>query len=272
MGRKLSDKSGAALVLALMFFLLCACVGVMVVTAASANAGKAAKMREEEQAYLAVKAAANSFAELMRESPLTVGYTQERIYYYEPGGVATDGSVISANEQTDWGALKSSFVCDFAPNSPMEALFGVDIRNLYLHKTKLKDGTGDPVLTMVLGGSGGTPGPSTDPAVALKDTRYELELEVEGSPQVPTVLLTLEIDQGGDGTDNNLYEATITAKTASGSHVVTLYASAKLEAKSAAKPPSRSPWGMRGGYKEITATVYTLDISWPDWEVKGGED
>lgn len=269
MGRKLNNKSGAALVLALMFFLLCACVGVMVVTAASANAGKAAKMREEEQAYLAVKAAANSFAELMRESTVTVGYTEEKIENHTPGGIAPDGTPIPSHDSTQWGALKSSFASDFAPNSPMEALFGDDIRNLYLHNTKLDNGAGQPVLSMVLGGSGGTPGPSTDPAVALKDTRYELELEVEGSPQVPTVLLTLEIDQGGVGTDNNLYEATITARTASGSHVVTLYSGAKLEPGSESKPPITTPVGDKGAYKRVTATVYTLKISWQDWEVKG---
>lgn len=269
MGRKLKERSGAALVLALMFFLLCACVGVMVVTAASANAGKAAKMREEEQAYLAVKAAANAYAELMWESPLTVGYTEEKIYYFEPGGTATDGTVISPYNRTDWGALRSSFTNEFAPGSRMESLFGKDLRNLYLHNTRLNNGLGDPLLDMVLGGSGGTPGPLTDPDVALKDTRYELEVEVEGNPQVPTVKLTLEINQG-DSTGSNLYEATITARTASGSHQITLYSGATLEENNVENPSVSSPWGDRGGYKEITPTVHTVKISWQNWQVKRG--
>lgn len=268
MGRKLKERSGAALVLALMFFLLCACVGVMVVTAASANAGKAAKMREEEQAYLAVKAAANAYAELMRDSPLTVGYTEEKIYCFEPGGTATDGTPIPHNESTDWGALKTSFINEFAPGGQMESLFGNDLRNLYLHNTRLNNGSGQPILDMVLGGSGGTPGPSTDPAVALRDTRYELELEVEGNSQVPTVKLTLEINQG-DSTGSNLYEATITARTASGSHQITLYSGATLEENNVENPSVSSPWGT-GGYKEITPTVYTVKISWQNWQVKRG--
>lgn len=269
MGRKLKERSGAALVLALMFFLLCACVGVMVVTAASANAGKAAKMREEEQAYLAVKAAANAYAELMRESPLTVGYTEEKIVYFEPGGTATDGTTIPPYNSTERGALKTSFTNEFAPGSRMESLFGDDLRNLYLHNTRLDNGTGQPILNMVLGGSGGTPGPLTDPAVALKDTRYELELEVEGNPQVPTVKLTLEIDQG-DSTGGNLYEATITAQTASGSHQITLYSGATLEESNVENRTVRSSWGRPGGYKEITPTVYTVKITWQNWQVKGG--
>lgn len=58
---------GAAMVYALMFFLMCALVGSIVVTAAFANTGKLRETREEQQEYLAVRSAAQLVADMMSD-------------------------------------------------------------------------------------------------------------------------------------------------------------------------------------------------------------
>lgn len=61
--RKLKDNSGASILLALLFFLLCALAGSVVLAAGSAAAGRMKDVNAKEQAYLSVISA----AELLRE-------------------------------------------------------------------------------------------------------------------------------------------------------------------------------------------------------------
>ena len=61
---KLKNNSGASMIIALLFFLICATVGISVLAAAKANAGRLLAQRENEQAYLTVRSA----AQLMRSS------------------------------------------------------------------------------------------------------------------------------------------------------------------------------------------------------------
>lgn len=60
---KLHSRTGASLLIALLFFLVAMTVGAVVLTAASANAGRIQKNRQEQQNYLAVASA----AELVKE-------------------------------------------------------------------------------------------------------------------------------------------------------------------------------------------------------------
>lgn len=61
--RKLRSQSGASMVLALIFFLLCVLVGGTVLTAASVSAGRTGRDRASYQQYLAVSSAAGLAAE-----------------------------------------------------------------------------------------------------------------------------------------------------------------------------------------------------------------
>lgn len=54
---KLRSESGASILLALLFFLLCAMVGASVLMAAASNAGKSRSSREEQQKYLTLSSA-----------------------------------------------------------------------------------------------------------------------------------------------------------------------------------------------------------------------
>ena len=56
-GRRISFPSGASILLALLFFLVCAMVGASVLMAAASNAGKSRSSREEQQKYLTLSSA-----------------------------------------------------------------------------------------------------------------------------------------------------------------------------------------------------------------------
>lgn len=56
--QKLKSKRGASIILALMFFLIAAVVGSIVLASASSNAGRLSHMRSEQQAYLTMSSAA----------------------------------------------------------------------------------------------------------------------------------------------------------------------------------------------------------------------
>lgn len=57
MREKLKSQSGASILMALLFFLLCAMVGASVLMAAASNAGKSRSNRQEQQKYLTLSSA-----------------------------------------------------------------------------------------------------------------------------------------------------------------------------------------------------------------------
>lgn len=56
--QKLNSKRGASLIIALLFMLICMTVGAVVLTAATANAGRSARIQAQQKDYLAVQSAA----------------------------------------------------------------------------------------------------------------------------------------------------------------------------------------------------------------------
>lgn len=260
MRNKLANKTGAALVLALLFFLLCACVGTMVVTAASANVGKTAQMREEEQRYQAVKAAANAMAQLMEESPYTAVYTEyykkETIKYDAPNG-ATGTRV----EETT-AAIKASILnSSFPSGSKMTGLLENSVRNIYLKNTKLSNSK--ELLKNVSESGGGLVGAWEDTEVTdLGPDKYEWKIKAVG---LPDVLLTLQINKGSSDSADNLYEATITATDEHNNHVVVLCAPASI-AMEKTKVIDQGTGNV--GDPRIVETKHETKISWVDWTVK----
>lgn len=71
--KKLNSKQGATIVLALLFFLICAVIGGIVLASASANAGRLSHIRQEQQAYLNL----GSAAKLIREEIAGTEFTHE---------------------------------------------------------------------------------------------------------------------------------------------------------------------------------------------------
>jgi len=73
--RKLHSTSGASLLIALLFFLICVTVGSLILTAASASSAKTKDRYSNEQHYLAVASAARLLKDRMGGYTYTVGRT-----------------------------------------------------------------------------------------------------------------------------------------------------------------------------------------------------
>lgn len=67
MRRKLKSQSGASILIALVFFLLCVTVGIVVLTAAASNTGQLTHVKDQRQAYLATASAARLIREEMEQ-------------------------------------------------------------------------------------------------------------------------------------------------------------------------------------------------------------
>lgn len=72
---KLCSESGASILLALLFFLLCAMVGASVLMAAASNAGKSRSNREEQQKYLTLSSALQLVCDELTAAEYTAKYT-----------------------------------------------------------------------------------------------------------------------------------------------------------------------------------------------------
>lgn len=74
--KKLKSASGASMLLALLFLFFCLTVGAVVLTAASASAGRTARNRQDQQNYLAVESAAMLLREDMEGTSYTASYQE----------------------------------------------------------------------------------------------------------------------------------------------------------------------------------------------------
>lgn len=77
--KKLRSQAGASLLIALLYFLAAMTAGAVVLTAASTNAGRLARNRQEQQDYLAVASAAMLVKEDFRGTAFTAGYQQTTV-------------------------------------------------------------------------------------------------------------------------------------------------------------------------------------------------
>ena len=76
LSKKLHNTSGASMLLALLFLFFCLTVGAVVLTAASASAGRTARNRQDQQNYLAVESAAMLLREDMEGTSFITSYEE----------------------------------------------------------------------------------------------------------------------------------------------------------------------------------------------------
>ncbi len=91
--QKLNSQRGASILIAMVFFLLCLTVGAVVLTAATANAGRLASRRQEEQNYLTVSSAARLLRDGLEGAKFEVVTTTVSS---PEGGETTTGPVFTA--------------------------------------------------------------------------------------------------------------------------------------------------------------------------------
>lgn len=68
---KLKSKRGVTIIMALVFFLIAAIIGSIVITAASASVGRLTHLRREQQAYLTVSSAAKLARDVIADTKFT---------------------------------------------------------------------------------------------------------------------------------------------------------------------------------------------------------
>ena len=74
--KKLRSNEGASLMVALLFFVMCATVGSIILAAATASSGRLANLRKEDQSYYAIASAADLFAETMENKKVMIQLNQ----------------------------------------------------------------------------------------------------------------------------------------------------------------------------------------------------
>lgn len=131
---KLNSTRGASLILALLFLLVCLSTGAVVLTAASANAGRQARNAAEQQAYLAVSSA----MELVKEeftggSPITFQgtyiATDTEIYHPEVTDPETGAVTTEAHTET----LPTAYSANGSlTRGSLLTAAGTDLNRLYL--------------------------------------------------------------------------------------------------------------------------------------------
>lgn len=92
MNLKLRSQTGASILLALVFLLICCLVGAVTLTAATVNAGKLNHLRQDQQDYMAVSSAIC----LVRDELQTVSFTVETTTVTGLGGSASSVSYASS--------------------------------------------------------------------------------------------------------------------------------------------------------------------------------
>lgn len=92
---KLKSQSGASILIALLFFLVCAMVGASVLMAAASNAGKSRSNREEEQKYLTLSSAMQLVCDELTAAEYTAQFNAlEREPVYKVGEIDDYGDPV----------------------------------------------------------------------------------------------------------------------------------------------------------------------------------
>lgn len=76
---KLKSDSGASLMAALLFFIMCATVGSIILAAATASSGRLAGLQRDEQAHYAVNSAASMFSEVIKDKKVMMRLTKTNV-------------------------------------------------------------------------------------------------------------------------------------------------------------------------------------------------
>ena len=103
LGKKLNSQSGASILLALLFLLVCMMVAASVLTAAVSNAGKARSGREEQQKYLTLSSAMTLVCDALNEAEYKGKYEYTKEEKKKPVTVTgPDGTETTTMEHDYW--------------------------------------------------------------------------------------------------------------------------------------------------------------------------
>lgn len=130
--KKLNSKSGVSMIVALVFFMVCAVVGGIVLTASSVSAGKTARDKQSQRSYLAVASAARLVMDDFADLRFNGAYS-----YVEQTVTTVNSSDVDGEAQTSTAVTSSSHYTDggtatgFAGTGKLLPVSGIDLSALY---------------------------------------------------------------------------------------------------------------------------------------------
>ncbi|MEG1577829.1 MAG: hypothetical protein RR336_03590 [Oscillospiraceae bacterium] len=233
--KKIRSASGSSMPLALLFLLFCLAVGGVVLTAASANAGRLARLKVEQQDYLAVQSAARLMRDDLQKLEFTGSYTETSVATttITPSENPNEPpTVTQTTTEPTYGNVKAGFTV-----GNLLQLLDADSKRLYQSTPPLK-------------------------GTAYAPTPHYLTITAAvGMPEV-TAKLILQGDY------------TIVAELAGGSasNSMTLKISPKkVETSSTTTTETDEATTTATIYTTTTATTYTTSVTYPDAVItKGG--
>lgn len=243
---KLKDRSGASMIIALVFFLVCAMVGGVILTAASANVGRMARERLASQRRLAVTSAAQLIAGDLRDTEFRGVYcrveTVTTTIHTTPGADGEEdvtSTSVARDEKTEKAPEKTGF---FGSSSLLKISALPGISQLYYSKLAAEN----------VGGIADAP-----PAEPIACRLSFGAMEEQGIPAVEGVL---EIDQE--------YGVTVLLSDEEGGSRLTM-TFAPVVSLPVTSTETRNEEAADSATK-TTSTYYTTTVTWDEPVITGG--
>lgn len=199
---KLLSGRGASLIIALVFMLFAAMVGSAVLAAATANGGRIASLKTDQQEYLNQRSAATLLSdELQMSNPSIVIQTNEiktTTYTVGDGGVRT-----ATGEST---AQTVTFTVDGSIKTQLQRILFESAIMRYIEENDLQDCYTQNII------SGFTiPAAEGEDTTITSPSRFSIYSEQAGNNQSPTVTLTIDLSSTGTASSEKLssFEATV---------------------------------------------------------------
>jgi|GEM_PF-2489935 len=128
--QKLQGRRGASILLALMFFLICAAIGAIVLTAAFSNAGRMSHMRDDQTAHLSVSSAAKLVRAELADMQFVGEYAEVTDEYTGVVDTITDTfaldtTVSAATSLTDLVKEMAKDIYDGTASAPITGTFTI---------------------------------------------------------------------------------------------------------------------------------------------------
>ncbi len=237
---KLKSKSGISLAIALVFFLLCVMVGVVVLSAASVSAGNTARERQLYRETLALTSAAELLSEDIQKMTFTGVKIKKEIVKttVEPGQEGQDDPTtkVETNEEMAFGAPKLEHSQFFKVKETMGAAGITYSDNLHLTERYFENQNGSN-------------------AESVKQTIVFNAVE---SRNIPKVTGTVEV--GAD--------YTLTVVLSCGNSSLTMSFPPNSVEKTAVSPPVTNQ--DENTSSRTTQTTYTTTLTWKKPLIKEG--
>ena len=244
---KLHSRTGASLLIALLFFLVAMTVGAVVLTAASANAGRIQKNRQEQQNYLAVASAAELVKEDIAGRPGTAFTASYQKVVTEYSETWTDAEGKSHTRYRTETYYREGTAPSVGNGKLLEAARS-DLGKLYYSVIWNPEIWGN--------WSGSVP-----EKVPPERIQYSLKLSGDAGAGLPEVTGTLTvIKEEADAKNRSRYTVLVTLQDEDGKNPMTLTFPA--EVKRATSTQGGNP----------TITTYTTTVTWSDPQVTRGAE